>query len=295
MAHAFPAIFALERDHGSLVRGGFAMMRGGDRSRPRFKRLLASFSGGLDRLPEAMAVELGARFRGGRRLVALRREGERWLAETATRDGIERHEAARVILALPPHAFAALELDPDLAARLRPLDGIVYPPVATVALGFRREDVRHPLDGFGALAPRAEGLTILGALFSSTLFPDRAPADHVLFTCYLGGALSPETAHLSERDALERTTRDLDRLFGLCGAPVFTRHAVNERAIPQYEIGYERFLAAMGKAERAHAGLHLAGSFRGGISVSAAILSGIEVAERIGGVKRHGQDTGVSA
>ena len=57
--------------------------------------------------------------------------------------------------------------------------------------GFRRADVAHPLDGFGMLIPEKEGFNILGALFSSSLFPNRAPEGEVTITCYIGGARAP--------------------------------------------------------------------------------------------------------
>src|SRR6201999_1320884 len=59
---------------------------------------------------------------------------------------------------------------------LAPLSEIRHPPVASVVLGFRREDVAHPCEGFGMLIPKVEGFKILGTIFSSSLFPNRAPA-----------------------------------------------------------------------------------------------------------------------
>src|SRR5262249_46544957 len=76
----------------------------------------------------------------------------------------------------------------DLAA----LSGIRYPPVASVVLGFRREDVAHACEGFGMLIPKVEGFKILGTIFSSSLFPNRAPAGHLTLTSYVGGERYPE-------------------------------------------------------------------------------------------------------
>src|SRR4029078_11987396 len=77
---------------------------------------------------------------------------------------------------------------------LKPFAEIRHPPVASVVLGFKREDVAQPCEGFGALIPKIEGFKILGTIFSSSLFPNRAPAGHVTLTSYIGGERQPELA-----------------------------------------------------------------------------------------------------
>ena len=103
--------------------------------------------------------------------------------------------------------------------------------VASVVLGFRREHVAHPLDGFGMLIPGVEGFGILGAVFSSSLFPDRAPAGHVTLTAYVGGARHPELALQSEEAMVQLTLKDLRTLLGVNGPPTFQHIAVFKKAI----------------------------------------------------------------
>src|SRR5258705_13231769 len=74
---------------------------------------------------------------------------------------------------------------------------IRYPPVASVVLGFRREDVAHSCNGFGMLIPKVEGFKILGSIFSSALFPNRAPAGHHTLTSFIGGGGYSELASWS--------------------------------------------------------------------------------------------------
>jgi len=154
--------------------------------------------------------------------------------------------------------------------------------VASVVLGFRREDVTHPCAGFGMLIPRVEGFNILGAIFSSSLFPNRAPAGHLTLTCYVGGERQPEIAVLPPEQLFDLVCEDLRVLLGVQGKPVFTHHHFWPRAIPQYNVGYGKFKDLMSEMEATAAGLFLAGHYREGISVGDSIVSGGNAAERVG-------------
>jgi oxygen-dependent protoporphyrinogen oxidase len=163
---------------------------------------------------------------------------------------------------------------------LSPFSEIRYPPVASVVLGFRREDVAHPCQGFGMLIPKIEGFKILGTIFSSALFPNRAPAGHLTLTSYVGGERYPELASLPPAKLYELTCDDLRVLLGVRGRPTFEHCVYYPRAIPQYNVGYGRYRDLMTEIEAKAPGLFLAGHYRDGISLSDTIVSGINVAER---------------
>jgi oxygen-dependent protoporphyrinogen oxidase len=151
--------------------------------------------------------------------------------------------------------------------------------VVVLVLGFRREDVAHPLDGFGVLCPSAEQRTILGTLFSSTLFPGRAPAGHVLLTTFVGGVRDPEAVHLPPEWLRARVLDELRSLLGVSGAPVFEHRVAWPRAIPQPEVGHGETVRAMESLERRNPGLVLAGSWRAGVSVGDTLASGLRAAD----------------
>jgi oxygen-dependent protoporphyrinogen oxidase len=189
------------------------------------------------------------------------------------------HEA--VLLTAPAYELARIEVASDPVVDLKFLEEIYYSPVSSLVLGFRREDVAHPLNGFGMLIPKVEPFKILGTLFSSSLFPGRAPDGHVTLTNYIGGVRAPELASVDREELIEMTCRDLSVLLGLKGKPVFVHHAYCPRAIPQYDVGYGRFQSRMDEMERSCPGLYFGGNYRGGVSLSDSILSGINLAERI--------------
>ncbi len=165
--------------------------------------------------------------------------------------------------------------------KLTAFSEISYPPVASVVLGFRREDVAHPCLGYGMLIPKIEGFKILGTIFSSALFPNRAPAGHVLLTSYIGGARHPESASLPAEHLVETTLADLRALLGVKGRPVFTQTAVYPRAIPQYNVGYGKYRDLLNEIERTSPGLFFAGHYRDGISLGDSMVSGVNIAGRV--------------
>ena len=158
---------------------------------------------------------------------------------------------------------------------------IRYPPVASVVLGFRREDVAHPCEGFGMLIPKIEGFKILGTIFSSSLFPNRAPAGHLTLTSYIGGQRYPELALLPAEKLVALTCEDLRVLLGVTGKPVFQHCVLYPKAIPQYNVGYGRYRDLMNEIENQAAGLFFAGHYRDGVSLGDSILSGVNIVERV--------------
>lgn len=184
-----------------------------------------------------------------------------------------------VVYAAPLHAVGALEGLPD--GDLTPLTSVTYAPLSVVALGFRRENVGHPLDGFGMLVPRVEeAFHTLGTLFSSSIFPGRAPEGHVLLTSFLGGMRNPSLAGAPADDAVELVLRDLQQLLEISGVPAFRMHVTWRRSIPQYHLGYGTTIETMERLERAWPGWFMGGNFRGGVSVAATAASGDRAARR---------------
>jgi oxygen-dependent protoporphyrinogen oxidase len=169
------------------------------------------------------------------------------------------------------------------------LKEIYYPPVASVVLGFRREDVAHPCAGFGMLIPKIEGFKILGTIFSSSLFPNRAPAGHLTLTSYVGGERYPELASLPPETLYEVTCQDLQVILGLRGRPTFKHCVYYPKAIPQYVVGYGKFRDQMTELETRAPGLFLAGHYREGISLGDSIVSGMNAADRVGKYASGGQ------
>jgi oxygen-dependent protoporphyrinogen oxidase len=270
---AVPKIVALEREHGSLIRGAMARRKGP--AVPGGGGAMISFRAGLEELPRRLAQEIGDVRTGVAALQVLRDEhGFRVETETGPLT------ARRVLLAVPADAAARL-LEEATGGRSLALAEIPYAPVAVVALGFRREDVAHLLDGFGYLVPRKVGRRTLGCLFPSAIFPDRAPAGHVALSAFAGGRTDPEIVGWDDDRIAATLLGEVKQALGIHGEPVFRLVRRWPRAIPQYELGHGRFVDLAGEIERDLPGLRIGGNFLGGVSVPDCIRNGVRLAERV--------------
>jgi len=282
--HGFPRLYNLEQKYGSLIRGQIlgARERRARGEIPKQEAKKISFLDGLEELPRALAASLGEATRLRSRVEELRRAEGGWEVFGTGPAGAFRARHSAVLLAAPAYRIAELRLESEGASEdLSLLGRIVYPPVASVVLGFRRDEVEHPLDGFGMLVPAKEPFSILGTLFSSSLFSGRAPKGFVTLTSYVGGTRAPELALRPEGELAEMTVADLRRLLGVRGKPTFVHCALYPKAIPQYELGYGRFKELMDRVEARAPGVFFAGHYREGISLSDSLQSGLRAAARI--------------
>jgi oxygen-dependent protoporphyrinogen oxidase len=289
--HALPRLHDLEHTHGSVVKALGQMMRaGGEKPGPAGAAGLMSFAGGLQEIPDALMRELRSEIRFKAPVIQLRRAPRGWTVNAAYQAS-ELYDG--VIYAAPAHCADDVDLAFEGGDRLKTLTSITHPPVAVLALGFRREEVGHKLDGFGLLVPDVERRNLLGVIFSSTLFPGRAPGGHVLLTSFVGGVRNPDLANADLTTLTARVMDDLRLLLGVRGEPTFRAFQLWPKAIPQYTLSYGRFKDIMDEAERRNPGLGLTGSYRDGVALGDVISAADQTAERIAGQVGAGERTEV--
>jgi oxygen-dependent protoporphyrinogen oxidase len=281
--YSFPNLWQLERTHGSLLRG-LRAQAAARRARGDTTGVapIISFRRGLQTLPRTLAAALPADAVQTEASVTSLIPGAPWKLIWTRGEQVQTTEFDAVVLALPAGALAQLVFSTLGERSLASLDHLPHPPVSSLFLGFKREQVAHPLDGFGALVPAKENRSLLGVLFSSSLFAGRAPAGHVALTVFAGGMRQSEIGRLETVTLLERVLPELRELLGVTGDPVFTHHTFWPRAIPQYNLGHERFLDPLARHESKNPGLFIGGNARDGISLPDCLKSGTELARRTG-------------
>lgn len=259
---AFPGIVAAEREHGSVVRGLIASRKKKDKGAAPLPKGLLSFRRGLAELPRALAARLGARFRAGVDVERIERSGGGWRVfaggEALPADAVvlagSAGSAARIVASLAPDASRALA-------------GMAAPPLCVAHCAWPADAFARPVSGFGHLLAPTAGESVLGAVWSSALFPDRAPSGTILITYFLGGRRNPDAAGRDDSAIAAAVDADARRALGARIAPRLVRTTRYAAAIPQYEAGHLARLETLAAAERDLPGLTFLGNYRGGISV----------------------------
>jgi protoporphyrinogen/coproporphyrinogen III oxidase len=281
----FPKMWEMETTYGSLVKAMLAKRR--ERRAPSAAPMgapgghLTSFTDGIEEIVHGLTRALGARVQTGRavRRVHPRRPGagEGWLLDL---DDGRAVEADAVVLAGSASMSATLVdgFDEDLA---RVLCTIPTAPLAVVCLGYETARLDRPLDGFGFLVPRGEGIGILGALWDSSIYPGRAPAGRALIRVMSGGAHDPSVVALDDETLVERARADLRTTMQLDIEPVFTRVFRHPVGIPQYTVGHLERLSAIDARLDAHPGLVLAGNSYRGVSINACAADAASRAQQV--------------
>jgi protoporphyrinogen/coproporphyrinogen III oxidase len=281
-----PRFLTMESEHRSLILAGLRDAR--SRRSGRLTRqasgarygMFVALEDGMDELPAALAAALPPgviHTNAAVRRIIRNDPVSPWLVELL--DGPPM-EADAVVLATEAHAAARLidAQDPGLALQLR---AIPYASSIIVNVAYRRDQIQHPLDGFGAVVPMVEDRSILAVSFLSVKFPNRAPAGTALLRVFIGGATQPEYFDLDDA-AIEGIVRgELGELIGASGDPLFLRIGRHPRSMPQYVLGHVDRVAAIRRKLARHPRLYLAGIAFDGVGIPDCIHAAESTADAL--------------
>ena len=270
LEHCFPRMAAMEREYGGLVRALMAIRKKDKTASPTGPRgTLTSFEGGIGFLAETAARCLGDRCRTNTRVTRISPSNGGYRLDTEPGGAVH---AKCVIVALPAHAAAGVvaEMDGEASSALAAID---YADIAVVCVGYPREKVRHDLHGFGFLVPRNQGKRVLGCLWTSSIFPRRAPKGWVHLRAMYGGYTDSEAVRLSDNELLDALGREIHPLLGIDGPPEFVSIYRHCPGIPQYLLGHQARLDVVDAAEERHPGLVFAGNAYKGVGLNDCVLS----------------------
>ncbi|MCS6798877.1 MAG: protoporphyrinogen oxidase [Myxococcota bacterium] len=281
VAATVPRLREAERRHRSVILGLRRTARG-DPSQPQTSGvrygLFASFDRGLGVLVDALCGAIGGALRLGCPVRGLRRgdDGAAWLVST---DG-EALEADAVLLAVPAPAASGL-LAPHAPQLADALDALEHGGSVLVQLGYRREQVAHPLDGYGYLVPRAERRAVSAVTWSSSKWAGRAPPGHVLLRVFPAPHAASEPRELDDDALLALARAELADTLGVRSEPVLARVVRHNATLPRPIVGH------LGRLERIDAlvaelpTIELAGAWRVGVGIPDAVRSGFLAADRL--------------
>jgi oxygen-dependent protoporphyrinogen oxidase len=271
-----PRFAAMERAERSLILAMWRQQRRTAAAATSGARwsLFASFDDGMQTLVDLLAQRLPEGVvRLGSALESLRAaEGGWWL------DGDGPYDS--IVVATPAHVSARIltGLDSALAAELA---AIPYASSATITLAYRREDIPHPLDGFGFVVPAVEGRSLLACTFSSLKYASRAPTGFVMLRGFAGGVLQPQALSGDDSALVAAMRKDLAELMGIRADPVLTRVCRHPQSMPQYEVGHQARVARIRDALGRFPGLWVVGGAYEGVGIPDCVRGGESAAAAV--------------
>jgi oxygen-dependent protoporphyrinogen oxidase len=266
----FPRLVDAERRSGSVIRALRAL-----HVRPSPQGAFVSLPGGTGELIDTLSATLTPGT-----VVPSTRATNISRVHTYSIDSTAGQMHARsVVLAVPAYITGDLlrSLDPPLADLCH---AVPYASTATVAFGYRRDQVSHPLRGSGFVVPRTERLALLAGTWVSSKWPGRAPQGHVLLRGFLGGGRDPHRLDAADHELIETARQELGELLGISGSPLFTRFFRWSRQSPQYEVGHLQRVAQIERRLTAWPGLFVTGSGFRAIGIPDCISDGRATAVR---------------
>ncbi|MCL6099763.1 MAG: protoporphyrinogen oxidase [Bacteroidetes bacterium] len=265
---AFPKLYRLEEIYGGLIKG---MIKGARERKQRAEQSkqsakMFSFVNGMQTFPQAIANKLNDKIEYECRVQSVEHNAGGWKV-IYEKDGKMCEDVSDYVLSTIP-AYIAAEIFKGLDQNLsKHFEEIYYPPVMVLYLGFKKSSIGQLLDGFGYLIPSKEKKSYLGAIWSSTIFPNRCNDENASFTLFAGGARSPHLFDLNKQKLIETILGEFKHIMKVSVDPIFIREKLWQKAIPQYNVGYIEHENYFDKFEKENPGIFLGGNYRGGISV----------------------------
>jgi len=281
---AFPKLYRLEEIYGGLIKG---MIKGSRERKNRAEKSkqnarMFSFINGMQSFPQAIADKLYNKINYNCIVKRVIKNSDSYKIVYDNNNSLQELDSNLIISALPAYTASDIfqELDPNI---VRQMNDIYYPPVIVLFIGFKKESIGIPLNGFGYLIPSKEKRSYLGAIWSSVIFPNRCDEDKVAFTLFVGGSRMPNLFELNKAELINKVVNEFKETMKIKDEPLFITDRMWLKAIPQYNIGYVEHENYFNKFENDHPGIFLSGNYRGGISVGDCIKNSEITVSRIMG------------
>lgn len=273
IAEVLPALPRWEREFGSVTKG---LMK--DRGAMAGRKII-SLSGGNQVLTRRLQQLLHTPIRFNCTVKNIAAADGSYVVTCEEGGAATTITATQVVFTTPAYSTAKCINKLDLATAVL-LQGVHYPRMGVIHLGFDEGALKHPLEGFGFLVPHAENLHFLGAICNSAIFPHKAPQDKLLLTVFVGGARQEHYFDELGTAALqEQVIKEIQSLLPIYAAPVMQHFSYWNKAIPQLNIGHAKLRAAITDFEHKYPGIHICGNYVQGVALPAllqhaAVLAG---------------------
>jgi protoporphyrinogen/coproporphyrinogen III oxidase len=284
LAASFPTLAKLENTYGSVILGTIKSGKNSSKEsgEKKLAKRLCSFISGLATLPNALANQLKDSITTKCKIleITISKYTPYYTIKFQLDNKIEQISTNHLVLATPAYTTASFLANylPKLASELQAIE---YVSMVIVHLSLSLSDLAQKLNGFGFLVPRSEGIRLLGSIWSSSLFPNRAPTDQVLLTNFIGGAHDSEAVTLSDKELGQIVGEELKSILNIKTFPNLVKVYKYQRAIPQYNLGHLARLAIIESELKSQPNLYLASNYLQGVSVPDCVSRGKKLANSI--------------
>ncbi len=281
--YALPKLYQLEQQYGSFIGGSIKkQFQPKTEEMKRVTRGVFSVKGGISVLINALVNNIGSeRILLNSSDITVKPVADHFEVSYLNNQGeFITIETRKVISTVGAH-----QLDNVMSfinpVSLAKISNLHYTKVLEVIVGFK-EWKGMRLDAFGGLIPFVEKRDLLGVLFMSALFKDRAPEDGALFSIFMGGVRRPEIFQLSDEEVQEIVQKEFCDLMKVADfQPELFRIVRHAYAIPQYEADSGERFQTIAEIEQKYPGLVIGGNLRDGIGMADRILQGKKLSEAV--------------
>ena len=279
---AFPKLYRLEELYGGLIKG---MIKGAKERKKRAEQSkqhakMFSFKKGMYEFPKVLAEKLNVDIYYNATVTDIIKENNNYKILYTYNNQNKEIITQNLLATVPAYKLADLINKQD-SLLSKKLQTIIYPPVIVLYLGYDKKDIKVKLDGFGFLIPSVEKKSFLGAIWSSTIFVNRAANEKASFTLFIGGARNLDLLEKNIEKLMEQVVKEFNEIMGIETAPELLSYKIWEYAIPQYNLGYIEIENAIENFEQKNEGFFISGNHRGGISVGDCIKNSEITANKI--------------
>jgi len=284
--HALPKLYALEVQYGGFIRGTIAKRKEAklnnlEANEPKVTREVFSLKGGLKSLVDTLAAQVQhENIALSCQNVQIAPQTEGFKTTFNKLDGSE-FEIYSTLLISTIGGYQLPALLPFVKPNLiQHLAETTYAPVIHVAVGYKNW-TGIKLDAFGGLVASMENRKVLGVLFPSAIFANRAPKGGALLSVFMGGMKRKELLELTDEALTKVILEELKITMQVDSKPDLLRINRYKHAIAQYDIKSEQRFEAIAEIEKKFKGLILAGSIRDGIGMADRVKQAFGIAQKL--------------
>ena len=271
--YALPKLYNLEQKYGSFIGGAIKKQREvKTEQEKKVTKKIFSAKGGLSQIIKALSDEVGIENIYLNQNLSVKKEGDKYV--------INGNEFSQVVSTV--NAKYIKSIFPFINKNnLQEIENLRYAKVVEITVGFKKWN-GIDLNAFGGLIPKKENKNILGILFMSTLFKNRAPLNGALLTLFVGGVKKEYLVEMEKNELLKLLEPELMELLKLPDFnPDLLEVSVHKNAIAQYDKTSKERMEAIEQIEAEHKNLFLAGSIKDGIGMADRIKQATVIAKQI--------------